>query len=84
MYEKCMKYMDQFVNQNVNLVLIGKHSGPLTAVIFDWRWPKGPLSVVNTTLSLPDHRTVENSKGKNWGVPGMGNDILTSAIPLRL
>ena len=38
----------------------------------------------NTTLSLPDHRAVEHSKGKNWGVPGMGNDILTSAIPLRL
>ena len=25
---------------------------------------------INTALSLPDHRAVVHSKGKNWGVPG--------------
>ena len=67
MYEICMKYMDQFVNQNVNLVLIGKHSHLLQSSLTGFG-QRDPLSVVNTTFSLPDHRTVVHSKGKNRGV----------------
>ena len=56
--------MDQFVSQNVDLVLIGQHS-------FGQRAP-----FVNITFSLPDHRAVVHFKEKNlqmlgsWGRPG--------------
>ena len=64
---------------------------PLTAIIFDWFWPKG--CIVNIKFSLPDYRTFFQLKEKianSWGSPGMcqgksgrvGKDILTSVIPL--
>ena len=62
---------------------------PLTAIIFDWLWPKG--CIVNMKFSLPDHKAVVHLKKKianAWGSPGVcqrkagrvGKDILTSAI----
>ena len=65
---------------------------PLTAIIFDWLWPKG--CIVNMKFSLPDHRAVVHLKKKKianvWGSPEVcqgkagrvGKDILTSAIRL--
>ena len=58
---------------------------PLTAIIFDWLWPKG--CIVNIKFSLPDHRAVVYLKKKianSWGSPGVcqgkagrvGKDIL--------
>ena len=34
----------------------------LTAIIFDWLWPKG--CIVNMKFSLPDHRAVVHLKKK--------------------
>ena len=49
---------------------------PLTAIIFDWLWPK---TIVNMKFSLPDHRAVVHLKKKNCkclgkprGVSGKG------------
>ena len=59
-----MKYMDQFVNQNINLVLHAKHSHQLQSSLTGFG-QRAPSSVVNSTLSLPDHRAVVHSQGKN-------------------
>ena len=50
------------MNQNVNLVLIGHATFPLTVVIFDGLWPKGLIKYIS--FSLPTHRAVGNLKKK--------------------
>ena len=66
-------------------------TSPLTAIIFDWLWPKG--YIVNIKFSLPDHRAVVYLKKKKCKCLGqhrgvcqgkagqVGKDILTSVIP---
>ena len=80
MYEICIKIIDQFVNQDSNLVLIGKHQ---TAVIFDWLWPKGPLvsCQYHTFLAQSQSSCTLERKKLMCAREGVGNDILTSAIP---
>ena len=51
---------------------------PLTAIIFDWLWPKG--CIVNTKFSLPDHRAVVHLKKKRLQMPGAAQRCVTERL----
>ena len=50
---------------------------PLTAIIFDWLWPKG--CIVNMKFSLPDHRAVVHLK-KKLQMPGEAQGCVSERL----
>ena len=57
---------------------------PLTAVTFDWLWPK--RCIVDIKFFLPDHRAVVHLKKKKnsnaWGSPGVCQGRLARRVKI--